>query len=77
MPLTWVNQEQEAEPEGIFFMSSNAAMSANNGPVLNIAQIIKTVMTSAAEAEIGVMYINAREAVPQRMTLSEEPAVDT
>ena len=28
-------------------------------------------MTSAAEAEIGAMYINAREAVPQRMTLSE------
>ena len=28
--------------------------------------------TSAAEAEIGVMFINAREAVPQRMTLSEK-----
>ena len=56
---------------GHFFMSSNAAMPANNGAVLNIAQIIKTVMTSAAEAEIGAMYINAREAVPQRMTLSE------
>ena len=28
-------------------------------------------MTSAAEAEIGAMYINAREAVHQRMTLSE------
>ena len=52
-------------------MSSNAAISANNGAVLNIAQIIKTVMTSAAEAEIGAMYINARESVPQRMTLSE------
>ena len=52
-------------------MSSNAAMPANNGAVLNIAQIIKTVITSAAEAEIGEMYINAREAVSQRMTLSE------
>ena len=49
----------------------NAEMPANNGAVLNIAQIIKAVMTSAAEAEIGAMYINAREAVPQRMTLSE------
>ena len=28
-------------------------------------------MTSAAEFEIGAMYINVREAVPQRMTLSE------
>ena len=47
-------------------MSNNAAMPANNGAVLNISQIIKTAMTSAAEAEIGAMYINAREAVPQR-----------
>ena len=52
-------------------MSNNAAMPANNGAVLNISQIIKTVMTSAVESEIGAMYINAREAVPQRMTLSE------
>ena len=56
---------------GHFLLSSNAEMSANNGAVLNIAQIIKAVMTSAAESEIGAMYINAREAVPQRMTLSE------
>ena len=52
-------------------MSSNAAMPANNGAVLNVAQIIKAVMTSAAEAEIGTMYINAREAVPQIMALEE------
>ena len=56
---------------GNFFLSSNAAMLANNGAVLNIAQIIKAVMASAAEAEIGAMYRNAREVVPQRMTLSE------
>ena len=55
---------------GHFFMSSNAAMPSKNGDVLNIAQIIKTVIKSAAEAEIGAMYINAREAVPQIMTLS-------
>ena len=46
-------------------------MPANNGAVLNIAQIIKTVMTLAAEVEIGEMFINAREAVPQLMTLAE------
>ena len=56
---------------GNVFMSSNPAMTANNGAVLNVAQIIKAVMTSAAEAEFGAMYINAREAVPQRMTLEE------
>ena len=46
---------------GNFYLSSNAAIPANNGAILNIAQIIKAVMTSAAEAEIGEMYINARE----------------
>ena len=38
---------------GHFFLSNDATMPANNGAVLNIAQIIKSVMTSAAEAEIG------------------------
>ena len=52
-------------------MSSNAEMPANNGAVLNIAQIIKAVMTSVVEATIGAIYINARESVPQRMTLLE------
>ena len=46
-------------------------MPANNGAVLNIVQIIKTVMTLAAEAEIGAMFINAQEALPQQMTLVE------
>jgi hypothetical protein len=44
---------------------------ANNGAVLNLAQLIKAVMSSAAEAELGALYINAQEAVPQRTTLVE------
>ena len=39
--------------------------------VLNIAQLIKAVMSSAAEAEIRALYINAREAIPARHTLIE------
>ena len=35
---------------GNFFMSNNTAKSANNGAVLTIAQIIKNVTTSAADA---------------------------
>ena len=38
---------------------------------MTVAQIIKDVMSSAAEAEIGAMYINAREAVPARKALEE------
>ena len=34
-------------------MSSDSTHSEDNGAVLNIAKIMKNVMTSAAEAEIG------------------------
>jgi len=56
---------------GHFFMSSNVEIPPNNGAVHTVAQIIKAVMSSAAEAEIGAMFINAREAVPARKTLEE------
>jgi len=54
-----------------FFMSSNTTDPQNNGAVLNIAQLIKAVISSAAEDELGALYINAREAVPQRQLLGE------
>jgi hypothetical protein len=54
---------------GHFFMSNNNALPPNNGAVLTIAQIIKAIMLSAAEAEIGTLYINCREAIPACLTL--------
>ena len=42
-----------------------------NWAVLNTVQIIKTVMSSVAEAELGVIYINAQESFPIRVTLEE------
>ncbi len=56
---------------GHFFLSENKEDPTNNGVVLNTAKIIKAVMSSAAEAELGAMFINAREAVPCRKTLEE------
>jgi hypothetical protein len=56
---------------GHFFLSSDSKDPANNGGVLNLAQLIKTVMSSAAEAELGALYINACKAIPQRQTLAE------
>jgi hypothetical protein len=35
----------------------------NNGAILAIATTKKAVMSSAAEAELGVLYLNAKEAV--------------
>ena len=43
---------------GHFFMSDSSRDPPNNGAVLTIAQIIKNVMSSAAEAEIGALFIN-------------------
>jgi hypothetical protein len=43
----------------------------NNGAVLNIAHIIKHVMSSATEAELAGLYIMAREAVYIRIILEE------
>ena len=56
---------------GHFFMSNDSTDPPNNGAVLTIAQIIKNVMSSAAEAELGALFINCREAVPARHTLEE------
>jgi hypothetical protein len=56
---------------GHFFLSNEATIPANNGAVLNIAHIIKHVMTSATKAELAALYIMAREAVCIRIVLTE------
>ncbi len=56
---------------GHFFLSSNKADPIDNKAVLNIAALIKAFISSAAEAELGALYINACKAVPQRCTLEE------
>jgi hypothetical protein len=58
-----------SQARGHFFMSSNTPCPHNNGAVLIIAQIIKAVMSLAAKAKIGALYINCREAVPACHTL--------
>ena len=50
-------------------MASNTAVPENNRAVHTVAQIIKNVMSSAAEAELGALYINFREAIPARHIL--------
>ena len=56
---------------GHHYLSNDSKIPPNNRAVLNVAQIIKAVMLSAAEAEIGALFINAREAIPARTTLEE------
>ncbi len=54
---------------GHFFLSSNVQLPPNNGAVLNIAQIIDAVMSSTAEAEMGALILNAKEAVHMQCIL--------
>ncbi len=63
--------EAHSRAGGHFFLSSDTTIPPNNGAVLNIAHIIKNVMSSATEAELAGLYIMAREAVYIRIILEE------
>ncbi len=54
---------------GHFYMSNDEAIPSNNGAILTILQIIKAIMSSMAEAEIGALYINCKEAIPAQHAL--------
>ncbi len=46
-----------------FFLANDKPTPQNIGAMLTMVQIIKHVMSFMAEAELGVMIINAKEAV--------------
>ena len=48
---------------GHFFLVSNIDIPHRNGVILNVVQIINAMMSPATEAELGTLYINAREVV--------------
>ena len=56
---------------GHWFMANEEENAENNGAVLNIAKIICNVVTSAASAEIGALFINTRQAILARRLLGE------
>jgi hypothetical protein len=56
---------------GHMFMAGRDDIPTNNGAILNISQIIWAVMSSAAEAELGTLFINAKTAVSMRHMLKE------
>ncbi len=51
------------------YLSENDLFPCFNGAVFSIAQIIKFVMTSAAEAELAALFVTAQEMIPHRQTL--------
>ena len=59
-----------AEQVEISFAAITMCIQPTIGAILTISQIIKNVMSSAAEAELGALYIVAREAVYIRIILA-------
>jgi hypothetical protein len=53
------------------FMAGTENIPINNKAVLNILQTIRAVMSSATEAELGALFINAKMAVSMQRTLKE------
>jgi hypothetical protein len=66
--VSYLNEEEaRSRAGGHHFLSENVPLPPNNGTIHNVAEIIKGVMSSAAEAELGAMYINACKAVEERI----------
>jgi hypothetical protein len=66
-------REAKSRAGGFFYMGSSAdtANKLTNGEILIISTVLKHVMYSAAEAEIGAVFINAKEGAVLRTTLEE------
>ncbi len=54
-----------------FYLTNDGDEDFNNGAILNLASIIKHVMSSASEAELATLYYGCKLAVPLRTTLEE------
>ena len=52
-------------------LSEDVPVPAHNVSVLTIAQVIKNVMSSAAEAELASLFTIAKEMIPLRQALTE------
>jgi hypothetical protein len=50
---------------------TNTGKKVTNGAILIISEVLKYVISPAAEAEIGAVFINAKEGAVLRTTLEE------
>ena len=56
---------------GHHFLGSDQPTTDINGPILALAKILRSIMSSAAEAELAGVFYNAKAATPTRITLVE------
>eukprot|EP00804_Cyclotella_cryptica_P018387 CCRYP_020373-RI/>CCRYP_020373-RI protein AED:0.10 eAED:0.10 QI:0/0/0/1/0/0/2/0/334 len=68
----YLNEEgARSRAGGHHFLSENVPNPSNNGAIYNEASIIKSVMSSAAEAKLGALYTNACKGVKIQHILEE------
>jgi hypothetical protein len=65
--------EAKSRTGGFFYMGNTTRNDENltNGAILIVSKVLKHVMSSAAEVEIGAVFINAKEGAVLRTTLEE------
>jgi hypothetical protein len=57
---------------GLFFLGNKPPKQDTlNGSILNVASVIKNVVASAAESEVGACFHNAQSGAPLRVTITE------
>jgi hypothetical protein len=57
---------------GLFFLGNTSLEHDKlNGSILNVAAVIKNMVASAAESEVGACFHNAQSGAPLRVTLTE------
>ena len=53
------------------FLSRNEQCPPNTGAILNISMIIRVIMSSAVEEELGAIFLNVTTAIPIQKTLED------
>jgi hypothetical protein len=60
------NPKAQSQAGSHMFLAGTEEIPTNNGAELNILQIIKAVMSSAAKATLGALFIKTKTAVALR-----------
>jgi hypothetical protein len=72
MLLTYRSPTHGAVLEVCFFLGEKFPdQETLNGSILNVAAVIKNVVASAAESEVGACFHNAQSGAPLRLTLTD------
>ena len=66
---SYLSEKRARSRAGGHFFLSNHASTFPNGPVHTVSSILRNVMASAAESEIGAAFTNAQSALPLRQAL--------